>query len=175
MRKRQQWSASYFVRLNFHSTYIGELHDAHLAEVSKTIMGCILVQDHGDILHRLGTEPLRHRFKILLSSNQILKTMPGKSPKETPFAIPCLSNRISRSKKCVGERLFFSLILTTCAWAAHGPATEEKSKYPCTACALPRFLPCSQKLPTRPKDPSGVVARAIDWVTNPNSILIEGE
>ena len=41
-------------------TYIGELKNAHLSEIGKTIMSRILVQNQGDILHRFGAEPLRH-------------------------------------------------------------------------------------------------------------------
>jgi hypothetical protein len=41
-------------------TYISELDNGKSSEVSKTIMGSVLINDEGDILHRLRTEPTRH-------------------------------------------------------------------------------------------------------------------
>ena len=42
------------------STYVGELNDAEATEVSEAIVGGILVDNEGDVLHLLGAEPLHH-------------------------------------------------------------------------------------------------------------------
>ena len=42
------------------STYVGELNDAEATEVGEAIVGGILVDNEGDVLHLLGAEPLHH-------------------------------------------------------------------------------------------------------------------
>ena len=49
-------------RLCFRSTYVGELNDAEASEVGEAVMGGILVDDEGDVLHLLGAEPPNHIF-----------------------------------------------------------------------------------------------------------------
>mmetsp|Transcript_17802 Transcript_17802/g.27494 ORF Transcript_17802/g.27494 Transcript_17802/m.27494 type:complete len:385 (+) Transcript_17802:1625-2779(+) len=39
---------------------VGELNNSKLSQVSKTAMSCVLVNNEGDILHGLRTEPFRH-------------------------------------------------------------------------------------------------------------------
>lgn len=41
-------------------TYVGELNNANLSEVSETIVRGIFVHNDGDVLHRLRTKPFRH-------------------------------------------------------------------------------------------------------------------
>ena len=45
-------------------TYIGELDRSQLAQIRKTIMSCIFIDNEGDVLHWLGTEPFRHFVKV---------------------------------------------------------------------------------------------------------------
>lgn len=52
----------------FRSTYVGELNDAEASEVGEAVMGGILVDDEGDILHLLGAEPLHHGGVVLAGS-----------------------------------------------------------------------------------------------------------
>ena len=43
-----------------HDTYIGELDDAQHAQVIHRRVRRVLIHDQGDVLHLLGTKPLRH-------------------------------------------------------------------------------------------------------------------
>ena len=52
----------------FRSTYVGELNDAEASEVGEAVVGSILVDDEGDVLHLLGAEPLHHGGVVLAGS-----------------------------------------------------------------------------------------------------------
>ena len=47
-------------RATHYGTYIGELNNSQLSEVTQAVMGSVLIHDEGDVLHRFRTEPLRH-------------------------------------------------------------------------------------------------------------------
>ena len=48
-------------------TYIRELNNGELSKVGETVMGSILIDNEGDILHRLRTEPAGHGYKLVIS------------------------------------------------------------------------------------------------------------
>lgn len=95
-------------------TYVGELNNTKASEVSQTTVSSVFVDNQGDVLHRLRTEPLRHLDVVSGCALQLVVCCLG-----DPEAGICVGCR--RLLPC--KRL--SLVLRTKVYVGH------KARYAC--------------------------------------------